>query len=60
MPFVEVLTSVLLTYAASEYLYGSKWLFIKACWGVVALQVKSKVKKYFVSMCQYFSSKKCA
>lgn len=39
MPFIEVLSSVVLTYASSEYLYGAKRRAVHAMWMVIALQL---------------------
>lgn len=39
MPVVEIATSCLLTYASSEYLYGSKRRCLRAAWVVIGLQL---------------------
>jgi hypothetical protein len=39
MPLVEIVTSVLLTYASSEYMYGSKYRCLYAVWVVIILQL---------------------
>lgn len=39
MPVPEIATSLLITYASSEYYYGSKWRAIYAAWAAIAVQV---------------------
>jgi hypothetical protein len=38
MPIPEILTSLLVTYASSEYYYGSKWRAIYAAWAAIGMQ----------------------
>lgn len=39
MPFVEIVTSILLTYGSSEYMYGSKHRCLYAIWGVIIIHL---------------------
>jgi len=45
MPFVEVVTSIAITYASSEYLYGSKRRALHGVWVVSAIQLCELILK---------------
>ena len=50
MTLVELATTVLLTYASSEYFYGSQWRAIYGVWGVIIVQLLEAVARLHLGL----------